>query len=84
MTFLLTVQYSALLESLHVESEFGILKEKSKALLDPFLLWQNRAFVTYKWAQRLDGNIDGGTLSSKESRKFVHAMRNVSDLMVLL
>ncbi len=74
---------AAILESLHVESEFGILKEKSKALLEPFLLWQTKPFVTYKWAQRLDGSIDGGTLSSKESREFVHAMRNVSDLMVV-
>jgi len=74
---------ATLLDSLHVKSEFGILETKSKELLEPFLIWQKRGFVTYKWAQRLDGTIDGGTVSSQTSREFVHKMRNVSDLMVV-
>jgi diaminohydroxyphosphoribosylaminopyrimidine deaminase/5-amino-6-(5-phosphoribosylamino)uracil reductase len=39
--------------------------------------------VTYKWAQRLDGTVDGGTISCEASRVHVHAMRDVSDLIVI-
>ena len=52
-------------------------------LLKPFISWQNRPYVTYKWAQRLDGTIDGGTISSHLSRIQVHAMRDCSDLIVI-
>ncbi len=57
--------------------------EKAKDLLYPFLSWQKKNFITFKWAQRLDGTIDGGTVSSKKSREYVHAMRNVNDLLVI-
>ena len=53
------------------------------ALLSPFVHWQKERFVTFKWAQRLDGTIDGGVISSETSRRFVHAMRDVSDLLVI-
>ncbi len=56
---------------------------EAAALLKPFVTWQNKPFVTYKWAQRLDGTVDGGTISCKASRVHVHAMRDVSDLIVI-
>jgi diaminohydroxyphosphoribosylaminopyrimidine deaminase/5-amino-6-(5-phosphoribosylamino)uracil reductase len=72
-----------LLEHEHIEVEKESESEKAHALLYPFLQWQKKNFVTFKWAQRLDGTIDGGTVSSKASREYVHAMRNVCDLLVI-
>ncbi|MBD3800867.1 MAG: bifunctional diaminohydroxyphosphoribosylaminopyrimidine deaminase/5-amino-6-(5-phosphoribosylamino)uracil reductase RibD [Campylobacterales bacterium] len=68
--------------------EAGITVEHtpSKAaddLLFPFVRWQKAPFVTFKWAQRLDGTVDGGVISTEASRRFVHAMRDASDLLVI-
>ena len=57
--------------------------ERAKELLRPFVTWQRKPYVTYKWAQRLDGTIDGGTISCQLSRIHVHAMRDCSDLIVI-
>jgi len=56
---------------------------RSADLLKPFITWQKKPYVTYKWAQRLDGSVDGGTISSQLSRIHVHAMRDCSDLIVI-
>ena len=56
---------------------------RANDLLKPFITWQKKSYVTFKWAQRLDGTIDGGTISSQLSRINVHAMRDVSDLIVI-
>ena len=40
-------------------------------------------FIFFKWAQRLNGTTDGIEISSHQSRKNVHAMRNVCDLLVI-
>ena len=37
----------------------------------------------FKWAQRLNGTTDGGVITSRKSRKNVHAMRDVCDLLVI-
>lgn len=63
--------------------EFLPLEKKGDELLSPFLKWSEERFVFFKWAQRLDGTIDGGTISSKESRELVHKMRDVCDLIVV-
>ncbi len=73
----------AILQANSIIVEKGMQKKKSHELLLPFLSWQKNSFVTFKWAQRLDGTIDGGTVSSQTSRKYVHAMRNVCDLLVI-
>jgi diaminohydroxyphosphoribosylaminopyrimidine deaminase / 5-amino-6-(5-phosphoribosylamino)uracil reductase len=52
-------------------------------LLFPFVQWQKGPFVTFKWAQRLDGSIEGGIISGQASRRFVHAMRDAADLLVI-
>ncbi len=57
--------------------------QRAEDLIAPFKKWSSSKFVTYKWAQRLDGTVDGGTVSSKESRMNVHAMRDVCDLIVI-
>ena len=66
----------------NTNAEFGILKQECDELLEPFNLWQKDKFVFFKWAQRLDGSTDG-IVSTLDSRKNVHAMRNVCDLLVI-
>jgi len=66
-----------------VECTFGVMEEEGKKLLEPFLHWQNDPFVFFKWAQRLDGTFDNGTISSLASRKNVHALRDRCDLIVI-
>jgi len=61
----------------------GILEKESAELLLPFSKTLQERFVFFKWAQRLNGTTDGGVISSDKSRKNVHAMRNVSDLLVI-
>jgi len=60
-----------------------LLEDKCNALLEPFKLWQKQNFVFFKWAQRLDGTSNDGIISSKKSRKNVHAMRDICDLLVI-
>ncbi len=60
-----------------------ILKKECDALLYPFQKSLENNFVFFKWAQRLNGTTDGGIISSKNSRKQVHAMRDVCDLLVV-
>lgn len=66
-----------------VECIFGVLESEGRVLLEPFIRWQNNPFVFFKWAQRLDGTIDGGTISSESSRTHVHALRDRCDLIVI-
>ena len=61
----------------------GVLEQASKALLEPFLLWQKRAFVLFKLAQTSNGRIGGGYLSSKASLTHVHQLREVCDTLLI-
>ncbi len=60
-----------------------LLKKECDALVEPFNTWRKKNFVFFKWAQRLNGTTDGGEISSEQSRKNVHAMRDVCDLLVI-
>ncbi len=60
-----------------------VLKDECDALLYPFQKTLDDHFVFFKWAQRLNGTTDGGIISSESSRKNVHAMRDVCDLLVI-
>ncbi len=61
----------------------GVLSEACQALLEPFLIWQKRAFVLFKLAQTTNGRIGGGYLSSKASLKHVHKLRAVCDRLLI-
>ena len=65
----------------------GVLEEKCKALLEPFVIWQKRAFVLFKIAQTSNGRIgaddNNGYLSSKASLTHVHQMREVCDTLLI-
>jgi len=60
-----------------------LLKEECDALLLPFNKTLQSNFIFFKWAQRVNGTTDDGTISSSASRKNVHAMRDVCDLLVI-
>jgi diaminohydroxyphosphoribosylaminopyrimidine deaminase/5-amino-6-(5-phosphoribosylamino)uracil reductase len=61
----------------------GVLKESCNDLLEPFIVWQNRAFVLFKLAQTSNGRIGGGYLSSKASLTHVHQLREVCDTLLI-
>jgi diaminohydroxyphosphoribosylaminopyrimidine deaminase/5-amino-6-(5-phosphoribosylamino)uracil reductase len=55
----------------------GVLEEECRALIEPFMIWQKRAFVLFKIAQTSNGRIGGGYLSSQTSLTHVHKIREV-------
>ena len=57
--------------------------KKSLNLIEPFLIWQNRAFVLFKIAQTSNGKIGGGYLSSKESLIHTHKLREICDRLLI-
>ncbi len=61
----------------------GLLAEACEALIEPFLIWQERAFVLFKLAQTTNGRIGGGYLSSKESLTHVHQLRGVCGRLLI-
>ncbi len=61
----------------------GVLEEECKALIEPFMIWQKRAFVLFKLAQTSNGRIGGGYLSSKASLTHVHQLRGVCDTLLI-
>jgi diaminohydroxyphosphoribosylaminopyrimidine deaminase/5-amino-6-(5-phosphoribosylamino)uracil reductase len=60
-----------------------VMKKECESLLFPFVKSLEGQFVFFKWAQRINGTTDGGIISSEASRKQVHAMRDVCDLLVV-
>ncbi len=61
----------------------SILQKECDELLYPFKKFLDGRFVFFKWAQRLDGSVDGGTISSKNSRLHVHKLRDRCDLLII-
>lgn len=71
------------LRSLGVEVISAVREKEGRELLEPFILYQKKNFVLYKWAQRLNGTYTGGKVSCPESFKDVHRIRDVVDLIVI-
>ena len=63
--------------------KMGILEEACKALIEPFMIWQKKAFILFKLAQTTNGRIGGGYLSSKASLKHVHQLREACDSLLI-
>jgi len=61
----------------------GVLSVACHALLEPFLIWQEKAFVLFKLAQTANGRIGGGYLSSEDSLRHVHQLRAVCDKLLI-
>jgi len=72
-----------LLQGSDITTKISSLKQEVDDLLLSFNIWQKKSFVFFKLAQRLNGTIDGGIISSQQSRKLVHALRNICDLLVI-
>lgn len=66
-----------------IEVEIGVCEAEANALLEPFLIWQKRAFVLFKIAQTSNAKIGGGYLSSKASLTHVHQLRAVCSEMLI-
>lgn len=66
-----------------VKCIMGAAALEGENLLAPFIAWQTKPFIFFKWAQRLDGSVDGGVISSNTSRKHVHDLRDKCDLVVI-
>ncbi|MBD3790156.1 MAG: bifunctional diaminohydroxyphosphoribosylaminopyrimidine deaminase/5-amino-6-(5-phosphoribosylamino)uracil reductase RibD [Campylobacterales bacterium] len=63
--------------------ETGVLQKQAEALLEPFKIWQKRAFVLFKIAQTSNGKIGDGYLSSQASLEHVHQLRAVCSKMMI-
>ena len=63
--------------------QIGILEDACQRLIEPFLTWQERAFILFKLAQTSNGKIGGGYLSSKASLRHVHQLREVCDTLFI-
>ncbi|MDD5211288.1 MAG: bifunctional diaminohydroxyphosphoribosylaminopyrimidine deaminase/5-amino-6-(5-phosphoribosylamino)uracil reductase RibD [Sulfuricurvum sp.] len=74
---------SHLLRVAGVECTVGEAALEGENLLAPFVAWQTKPFVFFKWAQRLDGSVDGGIISSNASLQHVHRLRDKCDLIVI-
>lgn len=72
-----------MLQNSGIDLETSVLKKECEDLILPFNRWNQKRFVFFKWAQRLNATTDAGEISSKDSRIDVHAMRDVCDLLVI-
>lgn len=71
------------LTNLGINVKCGILEHEAKELLEPFTVWQNRAFVVFKLAQSLNGRIGGKNISSLTSRTHMHSIRSVCSKLLI-
>lgn len=55
----------------------------ARDLIEPFMIWRERAFVLFKLAQTSNGRIGGGYLSCADSLRHTHMLRSVVDRMVI-
>lgn len=72
-----------ILQNHGVATQLSSLQQQADDLLHPFKIWQTKSFVFFKYAQRFNGTIDGGIISSEQSRKLVHSLRDICDLLVI-
>lgn len=66
-----------------VEVESEVLESECRVLHEPFRRWSDKNFVLFKWAQNLNGSVDGGYISSKHSLEYLHKIRDKVDLLVI-
>lgn len=73
---------SRLLEA-GIEVVCGVLEDDGKNLLYPFIVSNAGGIRLFKIAQRLNGSIDGGYISSPFMLQFVHQIRTKIDLLCI-
>ncbi|KIM11124.1 MAG: riboflavin biosynthesis protein RibG [Sulfurovum sp. FS08-3] len=72
-----------ILKAKGVKVVVGVESKLTKQLLEPFEIWQKRAFVLFKLAQTHNGKIGGGYLSSQESLTHTHQLRSRATKMMI-
>ncbi len=72
-----------MLQKAGIEVVVGVLKQRCEELIEPFRKWMGGGFLFFKLAQTLNGVIDGGTISSEASRRWVHAVRGKIDTLLI-
>jgi diaminohydroxyphosphoribosylaminopyrimidine deaminase/5-amino-6-(5-phosphoribosylamino)uracil reductase len=72
-----------LLKQNGIEVKTGCLEEQAKSLITPFNLWQKEKFIFFKFASHLNGSFANEIITSKQSRKVVHKLRETIDLLVI-
>lgn len=73
-----------ILKSSGIKVTYGILENKGRDLLYPFLCICNQAsFTIYKIAQRLNGSFENGIISSRNSMIYSHQMRSIADNIII-
>ena len=74
----------AILESSGIKIRHGILEEKGRDLLLPFLcMCEKSSFNLYKIAQRLNASFEGGVISSEDSMIYSHKMRSNANHIII-
>ena len=71
------------LENDKIKVTCNVLENECQELLEPFIAWQNGNFSFFKLAQSVNGVIDGGIITCKASREFVHKLRDRTDLLII-
>ncbi len=72
-----------MLRSAGIEVTVGVRKKECEDLIEPFIKWREGRFLFFKLAQTLNGVIDGGIISSEESRRWVHEVRSRIDTLLI-
>ena len=73
-----------ILKSSGIKVQYGILENKGRDLLFPFLcICEKSSFILYKIAQRLNGSFENGVISSKDSMIYSHKMRSIANNIII-
>ena len=73
-----------ILEKIGIKIIYGILENKGRDLLFPFLCLQRKSsFLLYKIAQRFNGSFENGQISSNDSMIYSHKMRNIANHIII-
>lgn len=71
------------LQNAGIEVVSGVCQKRCEELIYPFVVWQKKQFVLFKWASRLNGTIDGGLISGEMAQIHTHKIRSLCDAMLI-
>ncbi|MCR4941214.1 MAG: bifunctional diaminohydroxyphosphoribosylaminopyrimidine deaminase/5-amino-6-(5-phosphoribosylamino)uracil reductase RibD [Campylobacter sp.] len=72
-----------ILKKAKIPVKLGVLEDRARELLSPFLSWQRRNFCFFKLAISANGVASGGVISNELSRTHMHHLRSLCDLLVV-
>jgi diaminohydroxyphosphoribosylaminopyrimidine deaminase/5-amino-6-(5-phosphoribosylamino)uracil reductase len=71
------------LQNTNIEVQTGVDTKYTDELLKPFKLWNQDKFIFFKLAMRVNGTVDGGYITTKDSLLKVHQFRQKIDLLLI-